>query len=247
MTTTHTILRLVTTFCACVAAPAAAHASGLQVTPVSVTIPDRAGVIWLSNDADTPMRAQIRVFRWRQVNNEDALEPTQDVLASPPFIDVAPGNQQVVRLVRLKPGAATDACETPYRILVDELPAAPNAPRTGIQFRMQYSIPVYVTSGACAEAAPKLTWTITHDGKTARLNVVNSGQTHAQLGRIAFVNSQGATTPLSDGLLGYVLPGASRSFALSAPPATFASGGQFEVMLNGAKAMEPLSSPAAGD
>ncbi|MEZ5688129.1 MAG: fimbria/pilus periplasmic chaperone [Caenibius sp.] len=229
-------------FCAYAAVSTAAYASGLQVTPVSVSIPDRAGVIWLSNDATTPLRAQVRVFRWTQVDNQDKLEPTQDVLASPPFIEIEPGGRQVVRLVRFSEAAqAQTDCETPYRILVDELPATEAGPRTGLDFRLQYSIPVYLTSKGCDDAQPQLSWTIATDGNLTRLNVVNLGQTHAQLGRISFVNSQGKNTELNDGLLGYVLPGAQRSFALAVPSSTFAGGGQFKVMLNGSETTEPLS------
>lgn len=246
MPSPRTFLRSAMAFCAYAAVSTAAYASGLQVTPVSVSIPDRASVIWLSNDATTPLRAQVRVFRWTQEDNQDKLEPTQDVLASPPFIEIEPGGRQVVRLVRFSQAVQTlTDCETPYRILVDELPTIESGSRTGLDFRLQYSIPVYLTSEGCDDARPKLSWTVTQNGHSARLNVVNLGQTHAQLGSISFVDSQGNQTELNDGLLGYVLPGAQRSFALAVPPSTFAGGGQFKVMLNGAQATEPLSLAAS--
>ena len=64
-------------FLSCVLAGAAllagtsASASGLQVAPVSIDVPatQNAEGLWLSNTGDTPVRAQVRVFRWTQEND----------------------------------------------------------------------------------------------------------------------------------------------------------------------------------
>ena len=65
---------------ACVVPSGAAHAEGLQVAPVSVTIPERSGVVWLNNGSDKALRAQVRVFRWHQDNGEDELVETEDLV-----------------------------------------------------------------------------------------------------------------------------------------------------------------------
>ena len=43
-----------------------AAASGLQVSPVSLTLPptQAADGLWLSNTGDNVVNAQVRVFRW---------------------------------------------------------------------------------------------------------------------------------------------------------------------------------------
>ncbi|MGH6853951.1 MAG: fimbrial biogenesis chaperone, partial [Aestuariivirga sp.] len=74
-----------------------AIASSLQVTPVriQVELPAAASTITVSNPGDTPLSAQLRVFKWTRVNGEDTLAPTKDVVASPPLAKLAPGQPYV--------------------------------------------------------------------------------------------------------------------------------------------------------
>lgn len=230
------------TLLACVALPGTAHAEGLQVAPVSVEISERSGVLWLSNGSDQPLRAQVRVFRWHQDNGEDELVETQDLVASPPFAEVRPGAQQVIRLVRFGEAAnAASPCEESYRIIVDELPSAEARDQPGLDYVLRYSVPVYLTSAACNGERPSLSWQIEAQDGQAFLKVSNSGQVRAQLANVRFVKDSGESTTVTGGLLGYVLPGATRRFALAHPAAHFADGGQIEVQLNGAQTMQPVS------
>lgn len=144
---------------ACAMLPGIAQAEGLQVAPVSVTIPARSGVVWLTNQGSAAMRAQVRVFRWTQQDGEDVLAETQDLVASPPFVSIASGDQQVVRLVQLANAVpAGTPCEQAFRIIVDELPATDRQSGEGLQYVMRFSIPVYVTNPACAGIVPALSW-----------------------------------------------------------------------------------------
>src|SRR5688572_16783433 len=101
---------------------ASANGASLQVSPTSVTLQARqnADGLTLTNTGTTPLHAQVRVFRWTQQGNEEKLEPTRDLAISPPMLEIAPGAQQLVRVIRLGPPPA-DA-ETSYRLIVDELP-----------------------------------------------------------------------------------------------------------------------------
>ena len=53
----------------------AAFASGLQVSPVTLTLSptQAADGLWLSNTGDNVVNAQVRVFRWTQENDADQL------------------------------------------------------------------------------------------------------------------------------------------------------------------------------
>ncbi len=69
-----------------------ASAGGLQVSPVtlSLTQAERAGIFTISNNSETPMNAQARVFKWTQTaEDEYVLEPTNDLLVSPPIMQYA--------------------------------------------------------------------------------------------------------------------------------------------------------------
>lgn len=242
MVSLHTYKRLTFALCACAAFHTAACAGGLQVAPVSVEIPERSGVLRLRNDSDTEMRAQVRVYRWHQENGEDELVPTQDLLASPPFVTIAAEDEQVIRLVRFGDNAVDQQdCESTFRVIVDELPDPDAGKSEGLSYVLRYSVPIYLTSPDCDEAQPSLSWTIATSGEDAWLNVVNAGQTRAQIAAISFVDDQGLKTEISPGLLGYVLAGASRKFALSDPSSVFEKGGQLEVMLNGKDIREPVT------
>ena len=62
-----------------------AEAASLSVVPISVDVvrPATIGTVTLRNRESRPLPAQVRVFRWTQVDGEDRLEPTDDVVASP--------------------------------------------------------------------------------------------------------------------------------------------------------------------
>jgi fimbrial chaperone protein len=43
-----------------------------------------------------PINAQIRVFKWAQENGEEKLEPTEEVVASPPLATLAPNTDYTI-------------------------------------------------------------------------------------------------------------------------------------------------------
>ena len=68
----------------------AAFASGLQVSPVTLTLSptQAADGLWLSNTGDNVVNAQVRVFRWTQEGGEDKLTPSRGLLVSPPMLQL---------------------------------------------------------------------------------------------------------------------------------------------------------------
>ena len=106
---------------------------------------------------------------------------------------------------------------------------------------MRYSVPVFLTNPSCANPQPQLSWQITTDGDATLLRVTNSGEQRAQLASLIFTNSKGKEARIVEGLLGYVLPGVSRSFAIAQPASDFAGGGKLKVMVNGASTEVTIS------
>lgn len=221
------------------ALPGFAHASGLQVEPVSVTIDKRSNIVWLSNTADTPVLAQIRVYRWTQSADREELVPTDELLASPPMTNLAAGGRQLVRLVAVTPVS----CEETYRLSIDEVPAfEPSG--SGLRYVLHYSVPVFVNRADCKHMQPKLAWSFARTTDGIALTVANHGTMHAQLAQLRFVNPKGARVALASGLLGYVLPGKERTFLipLSAETASrIADGGTLELAVNGSDVTQPLA------
>ncbi len=73
---------------------------------IDVTAPGAASTVTLRNEGAAPINAQIRVYRWSQVDGKENLEPTEDVVASPPAVTLAPQTNYVARVVRVskRPG-----------------------------------------------------------------------------------------------------------------------------------------------
>jgi len=221
---------------------ALACASGLQVSPLSVTLKPghSADGIWLSNVGANPVRAQIRVYHWTQGNGEEQLTPSQGLVISPPMLSLDPGSKQLIRVIRAGPppvGAA--AVEDAYRISIDELPVAPTGDRT-VQFVLRQVLPVFVEPVGTANPVPQLHWSVYSEGGHTSLEVTNSGNAHAQLADISFLTSSNHRIEVAGGLAGYVLPGNTKRWETS-QPLDLASGGTFEARINGAAATQILS------
>ena len=218
------------------------HAAGLQVDPVSVTITGRSGTLWLSNLGDAPLQSQIRVYQWGQDEHGDALSPTDGLLASPPMAAIVTNGRQLVRLVAANP----KSCEDSYRLAIDEVPPILPAPTpgagatAGLHYVLHYSVPVFVTARGCSKIRPELSWRLVPHEQGVTLIVANQGAMHAQLAGLHFVTATGAEVDLTKGLLGYVLPGQTRSFTFPIAARTLAGSVTLELAVNGSHVSQPL-------
>ena len=215
-----------------------ANASGLQVAPTTLTLQatQNADGLWLSNTGEGPVTAQVRVYRWTQENGEDKEAPSREVLVSPPMIQLAVGDRQLIRVIRTGPPPAN--LEAAYRVVIDELPVPDTGPKKGVQFVLRYSVPVFMAPASAA--SPQLTWKMHREGDRAVLEVANTGGMHAQLADLQFADSRGRRTEVHPGLLGYILPGAQMRWRVKPPPATFAAGGTLDTLINGSATQQTL-------
>jgi fimbrial chaperone protein len=216
-----------------------ASASGLQVAPTGLEFASTVGAqaLWLTNTGDAVLRAQVRAFDWTQVDGSDRLEPTQALVASPPMLELAPGERQLVRVIRTGTPAAAGP-ERAYRLLVDELPES--AQQSGVQYVLRYSVPVFVEGAATnATADPVLNWAVRHEEGRLIVEAGNRGSRHAQLAGVDMLPADGAPVALVPGLLGYVLGGSTMRWTVDAPPAVAAT--RVRIQVDG----EPVELPLA--
>jgi fimbrial chaperone protein len=217
---------------------ALACASGLQVAPVGLEfLPSSpAQGLWLTNTGDDALHAQVRVFHWTQVDGKNVLTPTRAMVASPPMLGLAPGAQQLVRVIRLGSANARGG-EDAYRLLVDELPPAGPSNETGIRYVLRYSIPVFVEPAGDqpdeAAIAGALQWSLVRGDDGAALQVHNSGTVHAQLSQVSLLPPDGAPITVTTGLLGYVLPGMTMRWPLKVSVARLPPETQLKAAING--------------
>lgn len=209
--------------CAAVAAPAAA--ADLRVAPVVVEplAGARTATLTLINEEARPLRAQIRVMRWSERDGREVLEPTDDVVASPPLANLAPNQHYLVRLVRTAKAAPKG--EEAYRVIVDEVPEPGSAQPGTVQLVLRQSIPVFFSDVPQREA--QVDWRLVRDGNQLWLAGRNTGNRRL---RVSDLNLDAHDVPLyrQPGLVGYVLPGSEMRWPI-APLAPLPADGQLRL------------------
>lgn len=193
-----------------------AGAANLQISPVTINMraEQTSAGITLQNLGDAPLFGQVRVFLWDQANGEEAMSPTQELVASPPIVEIAANGRQTIRLVRTQ--AASAQQERTYRVLIDEVGRDDDPARSGVDIRLRYSVPVFVLpSGAPGKEV--LDWQVYRKDGEWMLRVQNTGNFHAQIGSLTLTNQAGKNFVISNGLFGYVLAGRMRVWRLPVP------------------------------
>jgi fimbrial chaperone protein len=185
----------------------------------------KATELWIENQGSSATTMQVRIVRWQQQGGYERYQQQQDVVASPPILRIDRGGKQLIRLIKQSP--VPQGKEFAYRIIIDEIPqpTADTKPQIGLKLQMRYSIPLFVYGqGVPVEDegdnhvlvdGRNLSWNnTTLDGKPA-IEVRNRDLVHVRLSDVS-LRQGGHERQIAPGLLGYVLPGESRSWPL--PP-----------------------------
>lgn len=210
-----------------ISAPQAQAAASILLWPIDpwLAADTPATELWIQNQGDTPTTMQVRIVRWRQDGGNERYQAQQDVVASPPIVRIEKGSKQLIRLI--KQTTVPAGVEQAYRIIVDEIPQpqGDNTPQIGLKIQMRYSIPLFAYGQGVAtyrEGANHalvetrdLSWRTSRDGGKPALEVTNRSDVHVRLSDVK-VQQGGQRRTLAEGLLGYVLPGSTRSWPLPA-------------------------------
>lgn len=182
-------------------------AASLSISPILIEVPapQQATTLRLQNRGDRPITGQVRVFAWHQANGEDVLEPTSRVVASPEIMELSPGTDYTVRLVRLD--RSPPAGEETYRVVVDEVPDAAARRNGMIAFALRYIVPAFFFD---SERRPsRLSWHIEAVRNGRYLVARNDGDQRARVSDLKL----GASF-VAPGLSGYVLGHSTRRWRL---------------------------------
>ena len=207
------------------AACAPAGAGSLQVEPVlvDITAPGAASTVTVRNEGTDPINAQIRVFKWSIVNGKEQLNPTDDVVASPPSVTLTPKGQYVVRIVRTSKQPVVG--EESYRLLVDQLPDLSQQRNGAVNLMVRYSIPVFF--GAANRKIPTVAWSIAPNGDKITLTARNSGERRLRISALSLRDASGKSLSFGSGLAGYALGQSAVSWTV--PRQGFAANGSISV------------------
>ena len=223
----HRISIFLAVFAAYLTCASIAGASALRVEPIILELnaPAAAGSLTLRNEEDAEVTVQTRVFRWSQSGGKESLEPTTDVVVSPPAVNLAPRADYVVRVVRVSKRPVTG--EESYRVVVDQLPRIGSKQFRTVNLLIRQSIPVFFRN---PEIAPsRVAWSLRSEGGRLQIVASNTGDERLRIANLRLRDSAGATVSFGNGLIGYVLGRSSMSWPAPRTPPGFGSGGSITV------------------
>lgn len=167
-----------------------AQTGGIQVAPVMVALSAERTIASLRvrNERERPVAFEVDVYEWTQVDGEDVLTPSRDLLIAPGVFEIGARGEQVVRLGVTAAGGQN---ERAFRILMRELPA-PRREGAVLGFALELSLPVFIAPlSAHSELSPSIetrSW-----GPTLVLD--NSGSVHVQIARVEETTSGALRAP----------------------------------------------------
>ena len=222
-----TVIKIALTATLLLGASNLASAGSLQVEPVLVDViaPGAASTLTLRNVGAAPINAQIRVFRWSLVDGQEKLEPTEDVVASPPVVTLTPEGQNIARIVRVSKRPVTG--EESYRLLVDQLPDLSQQKNGAVNLLVRYSIPVFF--GAPDKKSPTVAWSLAVKGDRVVLTARNNGERRLRISELNLRDANGRTISFGNGLAGYALGQSAKSWTAPGSARGFATNGSVSI------------------
>jgi fimbrial chaperone protein len=206
---------VLTALAAAIIAPAA-HAADIRAAPTTLELAPgaRTATLTVINEESRARKVQIRVMRWTQVDGQEVLAPTQDVVASPPFANLQAGQKYLVRVVRVT--KAPPQGEESYRVLIDEVPDPNDVKPGAVNLILRQSIPAFFSDEP--RRVSIVDWSMARQGSQLWLVAKNRGGRRLRLSDVAIQGGAGAPYQQA-GLVGYVLPGTTMRFPIAADPA----------------------------
>ena len=192
----------------------AAVAQALSVLPVNIFLlpGQKAASLTITNSGTAEPTVQIRVYTWNQKDNDDQLKASNAVVVSPPLARIAPGAQQVVRLILRE---LPQGREATYRLLVDQIP--PPAEAGVVHMVLRLSIPIFALP--TGRVFPDVQFHLERVGEMINLVGLNSGNLHEKIRDIVLTTSDGRRLKPDSSASPYVLSGATRRWQISAQDA----------------------------
>ncbi len=178
-----------------------AMAGSLQVSPLVIELGPGVSTSTenLENKGTSIISAQVRVFKWTQVDGKENMVPTTDVVASPPAFKIQPGAKATVRVVRLSKEPIKG--EESYRLIIDDLPPPPDKPGDSVTFAVRHAIPVFFQAPGIKT---NLSWSAAMKGGELELTANNAGDLHARLAQMT-LSANGKQVAALNGLAGYTM------------------------------------------
>ena len=189
------------------------HAGTFSISPLRIELSSQAqtGALTIRNQEAVPVVVQAEAMLWEQVDGEDKLTPTREVLVSPLVFTIPANGSQLVRVALRQPADAQR--ELSYRLILTEVPRQASPDFTGLNVALRLSLPIFVAPAA--PASQQLEWTATRnpDGAVA-ITARNAGNAHARILNFSVAPAAGSAAAIPQDVAVYVLPGQARTWTL---------------------------------
>jgi fimbrial chaperone protein len=190
-----------------------ASAGSFNISPLRMELSQQAttAALTVRNHDAAPVIVQAEAYAWSQVDGEDRLEATRDLLVSPAVFTLPPDGAQLVRVALRR--SADPRRELSYRLVLLEVPPQAKPDFTGLTVALKLSLPVFVA--ALSPSPAELAWSASRNaGDEFVIGAANGGETHARIMSFTLTPLTGTAGPLQQPVASYVLPGAARSWTI---------------------------------
>lgn len=158
-----------------------AWAGSFTVNPVRLDLSKEQPTtsVEITNTGKQPTVIQAVLKAWSQKDGRNVYSSTRALLATPPIFDIAPNDNQVVRVGLL--GSPDNREEKAYRLFLTEVPPKSHGDFRGLQVALRVSIPIFIAP-LSGKPTPKLTWRFQQTGP-GKFEVItdNTGTAHARI------------------------------------------------------------------
>jgi fimbrial chaperone protein len=202
----------------------ASAAQAVTISPVIVELSRAHPVVTITvtNDSDSPLTFQQQVLAWTQVNGEDRLEESTDLLVAPAIAKIEPRATQIFRVTPRR--ATGDVTERAYRLVLDDVSAIERQSEgSGISVSLSHRLPVFVAG--TGKIGPKLRLAkCPTSAEPGCVRLQNDGDQYVQLQSL-IVNGRNWQEDLGAG--NRILAGAWMQWTFAPPPV---SAGQLTII-----------------
>jgi fimbrial chaperone protein len=195
-----------------------AQAAPLRISPMLLELPaGSSAVLSLANTGSQSTRYQVTGSVWREADNgQMLLEPTRDLVVFPSVFTLGGGEK---RDLRVSVRGAAAPLERPYRVVIEQLPGAPEEGISQVAIRTSLTVPVFVAPTRRVVKA-RVT-ALERNGRNFSFRLENSGTVRLRLKRISLraLDQAGAPVFEKEWHGWYLLAGGQRGFEVELPGA----------------------------
>ena len=191
--------------------PTPADAGTFSISPLRIELSAGAqtGALTIRNQEESPVVVQAELMLWEQVDGEDLLSPTRDVLVSPPVFTLPGNGSQLVRVALRRP--ADTQRELSYRLILTEVPQQASPDFNGLNVALRLSLPIFVAPSAAA--SQRLEWSSARNADGAiTITARNAGNAHARILKFSIAPAAASAAAIPQDVTAYVLPGQARTW-----------------------------------